>query len=615
MTRLPPEPLHYELRIGVSGHRQLTDRDGVRRAVDALLDRITGILRDANERPAGPAGSPKSWLQRIDGAIVNAAERVFPWLPRTPAITPADRLTPLHLVAVTSLAKGADRIVADAVLARPSGSLQAVLPMPAHAYRADFTDADDLAEFDRLLARDPVPTLTLDTDPATEIDPAAARNEAYLQAGRRVVDSCEIMIVIWDGQPTRGRGGTGDIVRYAMDRGRVTLWIDATNPSAEPRLLRWRHDASHSQAGAASDPASCAMPIPQIARAISIDFHQLSAFNRDGGFRMGKWSASVDRHARELSNAAQAAGLPADRLQPVLEHLLPHYARADQLANLYHGLYVRGAIGLYALSATAVSVAAVQALLLPHHTWLICFEIAAMLLAVILLRIGRTEAWHEKWLQDRYVAERIRSAMFTRVAGTSLGGFDGAKPQDALPFYRGRGGWLTDIPDRLELNCPMPPRTSADMPAVQRFVVGAWLRDQSSWHRRNAHRRHIKAGRGHRIGQFLFCGTLVAATLHLMGVGYDGQGDHLAHVITVLSVLLPAWGAAVHAISSMLDHHRLGHRSEQMADLLEGIAQAVENAPSAAVVEAEVRRAAVAMSAENHEWLVSLAFRDLVLPA
>ena len=39
--------------------------------------------------------------------------------------------------------------------------------------------------------------------------------QAFLAAGQAVVDRCDHLFAIWDGQPARGLGGTADIVAYA----------------------------------------------------------------------------------------------------------------------------------------------------------------------------------------------------------------------------------------------------------------------------------------------------------------------------------------------------------------------------------------------------------------
>lgn len=128
------------------------------------------------------------------------------------------------LTAVSSLAEGADRLVAYSVLARPGGRLVAVLPLPAADYRGDFSSAASAREFDELLAR---------AHKVIEVGATAGapdgREEAYREAGLRMLDLSEVLIAIWDGELPRGRGGTGEIVRRAHARGLPIAWVRAGN--------------------------------------------------------------------------------------------------------------------------------------------------------------------------------------------------------------------------------------------------------------------------------------------------------------------------------------------------------------------------------------------------
>ena len=110
------------------------------------------------------------------------------------------------LVAVSSLAAGADQLFASIVLER-GGSLQLIIP--CRRYEKTFPHPEDLTNFRTLLER-AVSVETLSFDEPSE--------EAYLAAGCRVVDLSDVLLAIWDGQPARGKGGTGDIVEYARSR-------------------------------------------------------------------------------------------------------------------------------------------------------------------------------------------------------------------------------------------------------------------------------------------------------------------------------------------------------------------------------------------------------------
>jgi hypothetical protein len=118
--------------------------------------------------------------------------------------------------AVTSLAAGADQLVATELL-RAGGRLHVIVP--SCNYEQTFTAGEDLACFRSLLEA---------AHAVTRLDFAEPSEDAFLAAGKHVVDNCEMLIAVWDGKPARGLGGTADIVRYARDTGKAVriVWPD-----------------------------------------------------------------------------------------------------------------------------------------------------------------------------------------------------------------------------------------------------------------------------------------------------------------------------------------------------------------------------------------------------
>ncbi|MGW4103078.1 hypothetical protein [Streptomyces sp. NPDC004976] len=47
----------------------------------------------------------------------------------------------------------------------------------------------------------------------------STHEQAYLGAGRWIVDHCDRLIAVWDGRPARGLGGTGNVVANARRTG------------------------------------------------------------------------------------------------------------------------------------------------------------------------------------------------------------------------------------------------------------------------------------------------------------------------------------------------------------------------------------------------------------
>ncbi len=125
------------------------------------------------------------------------------------------------LIGLTSLAEGADQVFAFAVLAA-GGQLHAIIP--SQGYEQSFTSAS---------ARETYSALCALASSTTTLPFPAPDEDAYLAAGREVADRCQILIAVWDGQEAAGKGGTGDVVTYARERGmdvRV-VWPDGASRS------------------------------------------------------------------------------------------------------------------------------------------------------------------------------------------------------------------------------------------------------------------------------------------------------------------------------------------------------------------------------------------------
>jgi hypothetical protein len=120
------------------------------------------------------------------------------------------------LSGLTSLAEGADQVFAHELLAA-GGDLRVVVP--SRDYDASFASDTARAAYTALLSlAAEVTTLAFDRP----------GENAYLAAGRLIVDRCDVLVAVWDGQQAAGVGGTGDIVSYARSRGRTVrvLWPD-----------------------------------------------------------------------------------------------------------------------------------------------------------------------------------------------------------------------------------------------------------------------------------------------------------------------------------------------------------------------------------------------------
>jgi hypothetical protein len=175
---MEPLPDRLPLVIGVTGHRDLRDQDvqTLEREIAALIERLRhDYLRGDSETP---------------------------------------------IVVLSSLAEGADRLVARVALAQ-GARLVAPMPMPIEEYRRDFEPglkAGNAAEFDALLAQaiavPMVPFTPGNSLTAVRAD-ASKREEQYRATGLFIAQHANVLIALWDGDSTTMRaGGTAEVVAF-----------------------------------------------------------------------------------------------------------------------------------------------------------------------------------------------------------------------------------------------------------------------------------------------------------------------------------------------------------------------------------------------------------------
>lgn len=121
---------------------------------------------------------------------------------------------PRPFAALSSLAIGADQLLAWIALEQ-GGTLDVVLPFAD--YRARFATERDARQYDALLSR----ASSIEALPPRDTD-----EQSYLAAGQRIVDCSHAMFAVWNGQQSAEVGGTGDIVRYAREKGRPLTVFD-----------------------------------------------------------------------------------------------------------------------------------------------------------------------------------------------------------------------------------------------------------------------------------------------------------------------------------------------------------------------------------------------------
>ena len=289
--------------VGFTGHRQLKDEAAIERTIRGIL---TGLRGEAGVE----------WL------------------------------------ALSSVAAGSDILFARSAVALGMG-WEAVLPLPTAEFKNDFT-ATKWREVEALLDQ---------AEQVRVIGERGVREDSYLDGGMETVNHCDVLLAVWDGEPSRGRGGTAEIVAYAREMSRPLILVDA---------------------------------------------HTLAV--RKENFQRLKLG---DRHLAQL-NALPKVNVPVDPSGDAgRQRVLAFHHKVDYAAT--HGAphfrrLITATVGLH---VTATALAAATLALHLHHPAMPWGKLLCLLGALAVAMVVRHHRHQHDWVRSRLAAEITRSALAT----------------------------------------------------------------------------------------------------------------------------------------------------------------------------------------------------------
>jgi hypothetical protein len=180
-----------QIRIGVTGHRDIKLTDELRKSIHiALTNSVLEIINPNGENLSSP----------------------------------------IKYIVVTPLADGADRIVAVAALQVLNAKMEVILPMLKEEYEQTFYSNDSIKEFESLLTKaesfDTLISKPLKKQfPGIEIE--KCKNKAFEKNGKYIVDNCDILVAIWNGEKSESTCGTYATLTYAIKKKKKSIIISS----------------------------------------------------------------------------------------------------------------------------------------------------------------------------------------------------------------------------------------------------------------------------------------------------------------------------------------------------------------------------------------------------
>jgi len=600
MSNHPPKP-RLALSVGIIGHRPNRLPENTRADVIAQVKEVLNIVQQSTQE------------------AYKHHSQFF-----------ADEAPTLTLL--SAVAEGADRIAAISALDK-GYALTAVLPFDVKTYQQEFREASSKTEYKRLLEK-AERILVL---PGTR----AQETVAYETAGLTILDNADILLAVWDGEASAGRGGTTDLIERAARDDIPIIHIDAKN-QFPPRIL-WHDLATFPAAGIdllELPSSSLESTLPNVVEKLlrppssktesnkllryleeprrswngRIEVPLLLALLALRPFRLTdirpKEPAALATDFQDNANsfaAQQSEHLHASSKFPPTAAFGWADALAVRYAQIFRGAYISNFVcAAFAVLAGATSLVGTQLLAWP--SWpLALVETGFVIFIFGNTFVGTRRDWHTRWRESREVAERLRATNPLWLVARSLG-----SPRGGEPTWP---AWYS----RAHLRAAGLVAGAIDVERREEILrsLAAIVDSQSAYHKHVAELMHGVERRVNRIGQGLFALTFLFGAVNLAtALGAYHLPFHWSFVLTGLAASLPALGAATFGIRLIGDFEGVAKRSERTCAGLAGIGDALrQDSSSLAVLRSRARAIADAMLGDMQHWRMTTETRKLIAPA
>ncbi len=579
----PPKPV-LSLRVGITGLRRLRidQIDRIRQQMGEVLNLACQEMKTLAENPG-----------------------VCPYYSHEPDTNPIPQLR-----MVSPLARGADRVAAKAALDR---GYELFVPMPfaQDEYVKDFTgskpdDPDEVPrtpqqdrdEFDQLLE---AATGTIQLDGGRKLFPTDEDNSlegfSYEYVGHFVVRHCDLLVAIWDGKVSRGRGGTADIVRYAATVGVPVWWIDATT-DCEPAWLADRHDWRD------IDPTKPGgSKLPPAASCLTTYLQQLvlmPEFTKRHGHRSGAQDAKPQSRPAQVYfdelplpnyffwntyNKMMSLFKPPSKSSPagpgpqgmVQRHWHDRREIAGARAGEYAARYRSSYVLIIALATLALGLGSFAiGIVVAQETgfcktpeWLATaitgFELVFLIGVIVFAVLAQGRQWHVRSIEYRLLAELFRKQETLAALGWSLSIGNVRNLTDAK-----RQSWVSWLFAATQRGAPLQhgDMTSLEQRMENQRILVDLIDEQIDYHKVRGATSHKGAKVFEHAGVWVFGAVIVCvfAKLAMEGVELHSK-SHLFHPIILMGLLatfLPGVSAACVGIRSYAELQLLAEQSRHM---------------------------------------------------
>jgi hypothetical protein len=569
-SKQPARPA-LALRVGITGARSLNAAD-----CDRLRDKVRAALAQAQQ-----------YMQQLATESVVGRSYVHGESQQKPVPV-------LHLI--SPLARGSDRLAAEEAL-KLGYVLHVAMPFPQTEYEKDFTGAEspeepalaateDLAQFRDLFARAGNAWLSLDGDHGPEA------NRSYEAVGRFVVRHSDLLLAIWDGKPSSGRGGTADIVRYAANIGVPVWWIHAIE-NRDPTWIADIQDLRDPLPPTDSPAVKLFTYLGQLIRPPEpVHRHrhgwigvlaglgqrghvspEAEYFNEHPLPRWGIWKA-YSTLMRWASGVDPPWTPPRRPTEEAAAYWFDRYAPADARAGEYAARYRSSYVWVFALATAALTFGAValalgmfrktEPIALFATLVVVCAEAVALLAVVLLVGLALRLDWHERSIEYRLLAELCRKQQVLASIGwaLSIGAVQRMAASDRAATNR--TAWVAWLFAALQRPAPLRhgDLSTALPEAPSKAALDDLIEEQLNYHKGRGEMARRAGETFVRLGAWSFAAVFVCVVMKFLTT--MNHWHEVALFFGLLAAVLPGVSAAFFGIRAYAELELLAEQSRHM---------------------------------------------------
>uniref|UniRef100_UPI00351C28AA hypothetical protein n=1 Tax=Methanomethylovorans sp. TaxID=2758717 RepID=UPI00351C28AA len=336
----------------------------------------------------------------------------------------------------------------------------------------------------------------------------------------------------------------------------------------------------------------------------------LDAYNKES-LKPKEISKLADSRYESFLSKAPENSLILDSMKSFRDDFMPKYARASLLSKFYQKWYFRAGAMIYVFSALAVATVTLQTLFYPEHPEILWLEVLYMMGILITVYVSNKIGIHRRWIDYRFLAERMRTAIFFTIAGI------GHAPLGYLPYVsksQQTDYWLVKAFSWIWNTLPQNPQASSmDFSRLKAYMKTFWVEDQLKFYLEKSHENRSTHERYELMGVGMFILTLIAAFLHASKLEHFVLGHEVVNpnVLASFGIILPAIGASLAGILSKREFLKNSARYEQMLSPLKGICKQMDDVKNMDQLIELLEQANDLILRENQDWRVSFLSQRL----